>query len=114
MPYIPMSDRVLIDSGQLPNSVGELTYLISATLERYRQSKIAIAGRDRYQDLAECVVACEQAADEFRRQVIHPFEDAKMADTGSVHGVPIREQVGPRTALEVAMRGAGVVRPPGS
>lgn len=47
MPYIPMSDRVLIDSGQLPNSVGELTYLISATLERYRQSKIAIAGRDR-------------------------------------------------------------------
>ena len=78
MPYITQDARW--HAKQLPADVGELTYAISYLIENYRQFK-----GDHYQTFAEIVAACEQAKDEFQRQVVHPYEDRKLLENGEVH-----------------------------
>jgi len=49
-------------------------------LEDYRRRR-----GDSFQTFAEIVAALEQAKDEFRRRVVHPYEQRKCVDEGDCY-----------------------------
>lgn len=82
MPYIPQLDRVALTpvSERVPTSTGELNFQISLLLESY----IRHNGKS-YGTCSSAVAACQDAADEFKRRVLAPYEDSKIAENGDVY-----------------------------
>lgn len=87
MPYIDPKRRELVVTQPAPRqgvneplNVGELTYQLTVVLEQYRR----LHG-DRFQTFAEISAACTHAGDEFRRRVVHPYEDQKCSDQGDCY-----------------------------
>lgn len=76
MPYIERMRRGV----DRPLSVGELTYVLTATIEQYRKDH-----GTSFQTLAEIVGALEQTKDEFQRRVVHRYEDKKIIENGDVY-----------------------------
>ena len=91
MPYISQEARnEIINQNRQPDTVGELTYSISVLLEEYRLHK-----GESFQTFAECLIAAEQAADEFRRVVVHPYESWKLREHGAVHASLVAAALSP-------------------
>ena len=81
MPYIDKDRRVEIDSGESPETPGELNYLLTSLCLDY----IALAPAVSYGLLNEVVGVLESVKLEFYRRVVAPYEDKKMLDNGDVY-----------------------------
>lgn len=78
MPYILSQDyERAVDS---PKTAGELNFAITCLMMRYLDRK----GLS-YTNAAETIAATTEAAAEFRRRVLVPYEDKKIAENGDVY-----------------------------
>ena len=81
MPYINSDRRFAIDEGSQPRTSGELNYLITVAIVNYLKNAQLIT----YQTMNDIVGALDNAKDEFRRRIQHPYENAKMQENGDVY-----------------------------
>lgn len=81
MPYIDQQFRYVLKPRCIPaKTEGDLNYQISVLLNRYMEHH----GLS-YNRMGDCTSACENAAAEFRRRVMAPYEDQKILDNGDVY-----------------------------
>jgi hypothetical protein len=82
MPYIKQEtrERLLDDMAEMPETAGELNFVITSIINGYRHTK----GLN-YQTINDIVGALEGAKLEFYRRVAAPYEDSKMAQNGDVY-----------------------------
>lgn len=81
MPYIiPERRKRLVEGNELPDSAGELNYLITKLVDRY----IQVHGRN-YRTLNEAIGVLECAKLELYRRVAAPYEDEKIKENGDVY-----------------------------
>lgn len=80
MPYIKQLDRVELDEGDMPQSAGELNYVISTFLDEYMLEH----GKS-YTIMNEIVGALECAKLEMYRRIAVPYEDEKLDQNGEVY-----------------------------
>lgn len=87
MPYIRQECRADLDHVRLDNigfkcnGVGELTYaLYKIVHDRARLFGDSV----RYADHADVIAALDNAKEEYRRQHLNPYEDAKRAENGDI------------------------------
>lgn len=85
MPYIATFRRELLDKGDSPVGVGELTYVITTRLVEYLEDVIEDQGGYRFEDLAVVVAALECSKMEMYRRVAEIYEDRKIALNGDVY-----------------------------
>ncbi len=77
MPYIDQKRRDLI---MVPETSGELNYMITELIVTYlRHNGLC------YQTCNDIVGAMDNAKDEFRRRVQHPYENKKIKENGDVY-----------------------------
>ena len=82
MPYIPPETRVYVApliSAAAKHS-GELNFQLTVVVRAYLN-----AHGLSYQTCNDIVGALDNAKDEFRRRVQHPYEDTKIAENGDVY-----------------------------
>jgi hypothetical protein len=72
---------VRLDNGGLPETPGELNYMISKTVDEYLVRK----GTLRYAHLNEVIGALECAKLELYRRIAVPYEDQKITESGDVY-----------------------------
>ncbi len=77
MPYIEQSRRDII---AYPENCGELNYMITELIVTYVNHN-----RLNYQTCNDIVGALDNAKDEFRRRIQHPYEDSKIKANGDVY-----------------------------
>jgi len=82
MPYIVDSAREQLDNGGLPNSAGELNYMISSLIDEYLHEY----GKN-YTNINEVIGVLECAKLELYRRVAAPYEDEKIEQNGDVYDV---------------------------
>ena len=82
MPYIVDSAREQLDDGGLPNSAGELNYMISSLIDEYLHEY----GKN-YTNINEVIGVLECAKLELYRRVAAPYEDEKIEQNGDVYDV---------------------------
>jgi hypothetical protein len=82
MPYIVNGAREQLDDGGLPNSAGELNYVISSLVDEYLQEY----GKN-YTNINEVIGVLECAKLELYRRVAAPYEDDKIDQNGDVYDV---------------------------
>ena len=82
MPYIVDSAREQLDDGGLPNSAGELNYMISSLIDEYLHEY----GKN-YTNINEVIGVLECAKLELYRRVAAPYEDEKIEQNGDVYNV---------------------------
>ena len=80
MPYIVNSAREQLDDGGLPNSAGELNYMISSLIDEYLHEY----GKN-YTNINEVIGVLECAKLELYRRVAAPYEDEKIEQNGDVY-----------------------------
>ena len=82
MPYIKpdLRDELNDDMARLPETPGELNFVITSIINGYRHSQ----GLS-YQTINDIVGALECAKLEFVRRIVNPYENAKMAENGDVY-----------------------------
>jgi len=81
MPYITQKRRRLINRGHAkPESAGELNYAITRMILDYLERQ-----ETSYQTMNDIVGALDNAKDEFRRRIQHPYEDHKKEENGDVY-----------------------------
>jgi hypothetical protein len=81
MPYIKQRDREILDAGmRMPDTAGELNYMITMLLLRYLVKKGVC-----YQTCNDIVGALDNAKSEFKRRVQDPYEDTKIKENGEVY-----------------------------
>lgn len=80
MPYITQAARRAIDAGRLPDTVGELTYVLTMAALSYRRTH-----KERFATYAEVLAALDATAREFYRRKVAPYEDKKIAENGDVY-----------------------------
>ena len=80
MPYLKRKDKDLVDAGATPSTSGELNYKITMTALDYLQHKPL-----NYATLNEIYGAMQLAAAEFKRRLIDPYENRKIAENGDVY-----------------------------
>lgn len=79
MPYIPERRRAKFDLIGTPDDVGELTYALTLPIRAFLKRKPKPL---RFQHFAEVLGALASVAGEFRRVVVEPYEDEKIAENG--------------------------------
>ena len=85
MPYIKEERRPHLDGARVSaagleaENAGELNYLLTMVVAGYVEEH----GRS-YRTFNDVVGALDNCKDEFRRRVLHPYEDAKIAENGDV------------------------------
>jgi len=79
MPYITQDLRDDIDSGAIPQTAGELNYLLTVTALEYIREK-----GESYQAFNDVLGALEGCKLELYRRRIAPYEDFKMEVNGDV------------------------------
>ena len=82
MPYISTEDRNDLDNRAMPETAGELNYMISALLDDYLVEK----GKN-YANINEVIGMLECAKLELYRRVAAPYEDEKIDQNGDVYDV---------------------------
>lgn len=81
MPYIKQDRRLVLTPRCVPaENEGDLNFQISTLLNAYM-----VANGISYDRMGDCTAACENAAAEFRRRVMGPYEDIKIAENGDVY-----------------------------
>jgi hypothetical protein len=83
MPYVEPEVRIRLDKGIVPESAGELNYLITKLLDDYLRRK----GGIRYERLNEVVGVLECVKLEFYRRIAAPYEDGKKDENGDVYSL---------------------------
>ena len=83
MPYITEDSRHRINShlGQLNNDIcseGELAYTIFKLMVMFNGSKSTFISISNVLGVAECAI------DEYKRRILHPYEDKKRQDNGDI------------------------------
>jgi len=68
------------DLGDRIENCGELNYVLTRIIHEFLNKK----GKS-YQTMNDIVGALDNAKDEFRRRVQHPYEDGKIEINGDVH-----------------------------
>jgi hypothetical protein len=83
MPYIKRGDRTRFAMPEIPETVGELNYVITRICHQY----LALHGV-KYENLNGVIGALECVKAELYRRVAAPYEDEKIRDNGDVtsHG----------------------------
>lgn len=76
MPYIKQEDR----DKYPPKNAGHLNYIFTVIIKRYLKTQ-GIS----YQTMNDIVGALDNAKDEFRRRIQHPYEDEKIQLNGDVY-----------------------------
>lgn len=79
MPYITQDLRDDIDSGAIPQTAGELNYLLTVTVLEYIREK-----GESYQAFNDVLGALEGCKLELYRRHIAPYEDFKLEVNGDV------------------------------
>ena len=82
MPYITKEDRDEIDHGAMPDTAGELNYMISTLLDEYLIEK----GK-KYANINEVIGVLECAKLELYRRIAVPYEGEKIETNGDVYDV---------------------------
>lgn len=80
MPYITAARRQSLFEGKPPISSGELNYILTLSIIGY----LEYHGRN-YSTMNDIIGALDQAKDEFRRRVVHPYEEEKIQEHGDVY-----------------------------
>ena len=80
MPYIKQERRDLIDLGLIPETAGELNFVITSLIAAYQRKK----GLS-YRTINDIVGALEGAKLEYYRRIAVPYENGKMLDNGDVY-----------------------------
>jgi len=80
MPYIDKDARWLLHHERFAETKGELNFLITELMIEYMKNN----GKS-YQVLSDIVGAGIDAAEEFRRRVLNPYEDEKIKENGDVY-----------------------------
>ncbi len=70
----------MLEQGDWPNNAGELNYLVTRLIALYLKHR-----GTSYQTMNDIVGALDNAKDEFRRRIQHPYEDKKIAENGDVY-----------------------------
>jgi hypothetical protein len=81
MPYIDKASRERLGEGGVPETAGELNYLITRMLDDYIQRK----GGTRYTHINEVIGVLECTKMELYRRVAGPYEDVKCEESGDVY-----------------------------
>ena len=81
MPYVDPKARQRLDSGEQPETAGELNYAITRLVDRFLTAK----GSLRYAHLNEMMGVLECAKLELYRRVAVPYEDRKRVESGDVY-----------------------------
>jgi hypothetical protein len=79
MPYIDQASRDAIDSGEIPNTPGELNYLLTVTVLEYIRDK-----GESYTAYNDALGALEGCKLELYRRHVAPYEDEKIVKNGDV------------------------------
>lgn len=80
MPYISdKNKRQMLKPVEVASSPGELNYQIFVTMLAYLENREVS-----YDTLAEALSACHEAGGEFRRRILVPYEDDKIAENGDI------------------------------
>ena len=81
MPYIQGANRRYeLRTGALPETVGELDYVLTIHVLRYLSHQMIS-----FTTLNGIVGTLDNVKDEFRRRILHPYEDLKRAENGDVY-----------------------------
>lgn len=88
MPYVTQEQRRDLESiptvlggvRRVPANPGELNFCVTKVILEYLRYR----GLS-YQTINDIIGALEQAKDEFRRRVVHPYEDVKKEVNGDVY-----------------------------
>lgn len=95
MPYITKEAAKQIREGRIPETSGELNYVLTKVVLGYLANKPKVG----YSEMAEVLSAFEGAKLEFYRRKVAPYEYKKMRENGDVY----RDEpatVGPSISLE--------------
>lgn len=79
MPYIPIQDRRMINSGSPPMKAGELNYKLTKDILEY------LGTEPNYQRFNDVLGALECLKLELYRRVISPYEDQKIRENTDVY-----------------------------
>lgn len=79
MPYINQEARDAIDSGMIPNTSGELNYLLTMTVLEYIRDKV-----ESYTAYNDALGALEGCKLELYRRHVAPYEDEKIIYNGDL------------------------------
>lgn len=77
MPYIQKHERE--KAAFFPDNAGQLNYAITKLIVAYWEKT------KNYQGANDIVGALDNAKDEFRRRIQHPYEDVKIRENGDVY-----------------------------
>lgn len=78
MPYITREAVSFLNENS-PTTKGELNYLITELMVQYLKDN----GKN-YQNISDVIAAAQDAADEMKRRVLAPHEEAKKNDSNNV------------------------------
>jgi len=81
MPYISPDEREKIDAGRVPETPGQLNYVVSRLIDAYLTGH----GPIRYAPVNEVIGVLECAKIELYRRVAASYEDRKMNENGDVY-----------------------------
>ncbi len=84
MPYITTHEKQALENGTAPETVGQLTWALQQTVERYIDTR----GLS-YTTLAECLGALSGAEHDLVRRVLTPYEERKQRENGDAWASPI-------------------------
>ena len=82
MPYIDSRRRLRIDSGERPQTPGELNYRITRLLQTYID---VTKGGVSYTNINEVIGVLECVKLELYRRMSAPYEDKKIEENGDVY-----------------------------
>lgn len=84
MPYVKREKRPELKpvAGRPAETEGELNFQITCLLNDYM-----LHHELEYDRMGDCTSACENAAHEFRRRIMDPYEEAKQFVNGDVYDV---------------------------
>lgn len=101
MPYIKQNDRVALECpDERPASSGELNYILTREVEKYR-----LFHGHCYQTFNDIIGALEGAKLELYRRMVAPYEDRKMIENGDVYKGPTRKAETPNPTKELRSEG---------
>jgi len=96
MPYISQDRRkILKPLATAAETEGELNYQLSCLLNQYM-----IKNGISYDRMGDCTAACENAAAEFRRRIMAPYENVKIYENGDVYSETLVLLPDPPPALD--------------
>jgi len=80
MPYIKADRRPELNQGECPKNAGELNYILTKEIDRYRREH-----GDSYAVFNDIMGAIEGAKLEFYRRKVVPYENIKITENGDVY-----------------------------